>query len=157
MANVIRGNDTVRGTDVSFIVEVDGQRYDFIHAKNFESKADINQDEVPRIGTRIVAHKNGTINYTGTATVYYMDPVVRRLFIAYKDTGYWPEIIMTVRNWDQDSRAVAQTTVHRSVQFTSLTMAKFDAESTMLDEDIEFTYDDVAFPEEFTSLPGTVL
>ena len=61
MANVIRGNDTIRGTDVTFTIDIDGERHDFIHAKNWETTAEFNKDDVPRIGTRIVGKKNGTI------------------------------------------------------------------------------------------------
>lgn len=157
MANVIRGNDTIRGTDVTFTIDIDGERHDFIHAKNWETTAEFNKDDVPRIGTRIVGKKNGTITYSGSCNVYYCDPTLRRVFLNFVNTGYWPEITATVRNYDKDSRAGAQTTIHHGIKFDSITISKFDAESTMLDEDIDFTFESVDIPEEFTELPGTIL
>ena len=163
--NWIRGNDTVRGTDATFYMEIeeineDGsrgakKRYDFIHAKNFESTAEISSDDVPRIGTRVVGKKNGTITYSGSANVYYCDPRLRKVFSDYVNTGIWPEITATVINYDKDSRAGSQTTVHKGVKFDSITLAKFDAESTMLDEDIDFTFEEVIITDAFDALPGT--
>lgn len=156
MANVIRGNDTIRGTDVTFTIEIDGERHDFIFATQWETTADFNKDDVPRIGTRIVAKKNGTITLSGSCKCYYMDPRFRRIFVNFVKTGYWPEITATVRNYDQDSRAGAQTSVHKGIKFDSLTLSKFDAESTMLDEDLDFTFEEYLLPEEFDELPGTI-
>lgn len=163
--NFIRGNDTVRGTDATFYMEIeeinpDGtrgekKRYDFMHAKNFESSAEITSDDVPRIGTRVVGKKNGTITYSGSATVYYMDPRLRKVFMDYVNTGIWPDITATVINYDKDSRAGGQTVIHKGVKFDSIIMSKFDAESTMLDEDMDFTFEEIVIQEPFDALPGT--
>lgn len=159
MENVIRGNDTIRGTDVTFTLEVDDERRNMIMAKNFDSSVDFNQDDVERIGTRIVAQKNGTVSLSGSATLYYMDPIVRRITKDYIDTGYWPEITAIVRNYDKDAydRVGAQTAILHSIKFSKATIAKFDAGSNMLDEDIDFSYESFDLPEEFKPVPGSVI
>ena len=155
--NVIRGNDTIRGTDVTFTLEVDDERRNMIMAKSFDSSVDFNQEDVSRIGTRIVAQKNGTVALSGSCTIYYCDPIVRRIVKNFIDTGYWPDITAIVRNYDKDSRAGAQTTILNDIKFSKATIAKFDADSNMLDEDIDFTFESFDLPEEFTPLPGSVI
>lgn len=159
--NFIRGNDTIRGTDATFYMEIadvetgEKKRYDFIHAKNFESSAEISSDDVPRIGTRVVGKKNGTVTYSGSATLYYMDPQLKKVFMDFVRTGIWPDMTATVINYDKDARSGSQVVVHKGVKFDSITIAKFDAESTMLDEDIDFTFEEVIITDPFDSLPGT--
>lgn len=155
---IIRGNDTIRGTDVTFTMEIDGKNYEFAHAKNWETTAEFNKDDVPRIGTRVVGKKNGTISYSGSCTCYYMDPKLRDVFMEFIRTGYWPEITATVHNHDKDSRACdnsehgGQVAIHKGIKFDSITLSKFDAESTMLDEDLDFTFESVEIQHGFTPI-----
>lgn len=153
----IRGNDVVAGTDVEIIMEIEGKRYSLLYAKNWETTAETTQDDVPRIGTRVVGSKNGTVKFTGSMTVYYMDPTLRRVYMDYVKNRKWPEIIAIVRNEDKESRSGAQTAVHTGIKFSKVTISKFDAESSMLDEDIDFTFEEADIPEEFTPLPETLL
>lgn len=149
----IRGNDPNRGTDVQFLVEVDGKRRDYIHATDFETKVSLNNTDVPRICTRQQGKKAGTATMSGTATVYYMDSQVRTIVLDYLRTGIWPNIVMIVRNEDKDSRSGAQTVVHNNVKFDEITLSKFSATTELLDEQITFTYDTPELTEEFTELP----
>lgn len=161
---VIRGNDVIRGTDVTFYLMIkqpggtpdDYVRYDFLHAKNWEASAELNKEDVPRIGTRVVGKKNGTIAYSGSCNVYYMDPTVRQIFMDYVNTGIWPDISAVVINYDQDSGAGRQIAVHRGVKFDTIILSKFDAESTMLDEDLDFTFESVEYMNHFNSVGTTV-
>lgn len=150
----IEGYDTVRGTDVTITMQIDDEVFDLYKATNFESSADITLDSVPRIGNRTVAHKISNIEITGSMTVYYGDPEVRRVFISYVNSGKWPDITVTVRNEDKDSGVGAQTVIYKHVKFNSIPLASFDAETTSLQEDIEFYADEILIPEEFNHLPG---
>lgn len=153
----IRGNDVNRGTDVKFLVEVNGRRRDYIFATDFESKIALNNVDVPRICTREQGKKAGTVTMTGTATVYYMDPETRRIVLDYVRTGVWPNIVMIVRNEDKDSRSGAQTVIHNNVKFDEITLSKFGASTDLLDEQITFSYDTPEITEEFTELQDSIL
>lgn len=155
----IRGNDTIRGTDVTFYLEIqkengDYEQLEFMHAKNWETTVEFNKDDVPRIGTRVVGKKNGTLTYSGSCTLYYMDPTLRQVFLNFVNTGLWPSISACVINYDKDSRAQYQVAVHRGIKFDSMVISKFDAESTSLEEDMDFTFEEVSIPEQFKRFEG---
>lgn len=156
----IRGNDTVRGTDVTFYLEIENfetgkfDRYEFMHAKNWETTVEFNKDDVPRIGTRVVGKKNGTLTYSGSCTIYYMDPTLRKVFLKFAETGAWPQITAIVDNQDRDSNSGEQIAIHRGIKFDSMIISKFDAESTSLEEDLDFTFEEVSIPYSFNPVSG---
>lgn len=150
----IEGNQTVRGTDATVIMEVDGTRYNLFQCKNFESNANITLDDVPRIGTRTIGHKLSTITYEGSMTAYYGEPYVRALFLKYVNSGKWPNISITTVNYDQDTGIRQFIAIHKGVHFSSVPIARIDAEATSLEEDIDFTSDEVVVQRDFDILPG---
>lgn len=153
----IEGYQTVRGTDATVTVDIDTKRINLFQVKNFDSNANITLDEVPRIGTRTVGHKLSTITYEGSFTAYHGSPEARRAFLQYVATGKWPNIQITTRLEDKDTGIGALTVVHKFVHFSTVPLAKIDAETTSLEEDFDFTCDTVEIPEEFQNLPGAVL
>lgn len=153
----IEGYQTVRGTDATVTMEIDDRRIDLFQVKNFDSNANITLDEVPRIGTRTVGHKVSTITYEGSFTAYHGSPEARQLFLQYVATGRWPRITITTRVEDKDTGIGALTVVHKNVHFSTMPLAKIDAETTSLEEDFDFTCDSVEVPEEYANIAGAVL
>lgn len=155
--NYIEGQDTIRGTDATVTCEIDGTVYNLFQVTNFQSDADVTIDTVARIGTRTVGHKVSSIEYSGSFTAYHGDPEARRAFLAYVATGRWPEITITVRNEDKDSKTGAQTVIHKHCRFSTMPFARIDAEATSLSEDFEFVCDEILVPEFYDNLPGTII
>lgn len=153
----IEGYQTVRGTDSSVTVEINDRRIDLFQVKNFDSNANITLDEVARIGTRTVGHKVSTITYEGSFTAYHGSPEARKLFLKYVADGKWPNITITTRVEDKDTGIGALSVVHKFVHFSTIPLAKIDAESTSLEEDMDFTCDQVEVPEEYANIKGAVL
>lgn len=154
----INGKDTVRGTDATVTMEIGDRIIDLFQVKNFESNANITIDEVPRIGTRTVGHKVSTITFEGSFTAYHGSPEARTLLIKYyMKYGDWPEITITTRVEDKDTHIGALTVVHKHVRFSNLPLARVDAETTSLEEDFDFTCDEVLVPEEYNNLDGAVI
>lgn len=150
----INGKDTVRGTDATVTMQIDDRVIDLFQVKNFESNADITIDEVPRIGTRTVGHKVSNITYSGSFTAYHGSPEARTLFMNYVASGRWPDITITTRVEDKDTAIGALEVVHKHCRFSTLPLARIDAETTSLEEDFEFTCDEVLVPTEYINLPG---
>lgn len=153
----IEGYQTVRGTDAEVLVDIDEKRINLFQVKNFDSNANITLDEVPRIGTRTVGHKLSTITYEGSFTAYHGSPEARKLFLGYVSTGRWPNIQITTRVEDEDTHIGALTVIHKFVHFSTIPLAKIDAETTSLEEDMDFTCDQIEIPEEFANIAGAVL
>lgn len=145
----IRGRDTVRGTDGSIIWKVGDKEYDFFHITNIEITMEINQDEVPRIGTRTVGHKTSTVSISGSATGYYGDPVIRSEMTKYVKGGAYPDMSIILTNKDPDTQATLQTFIGKGVMITSLVLAELDASTSMLEEDFDLTLENYEIKDEF--------
>ena len=138
----IRGKDTIRGTDGTVTWKVGDQEYDFFHVIDLSIEMEIDQDEVPRIGTRTKGHKTSTVSITGSANGYYGNPVIRSEMTKYLKGGAYPEMTLILTNHDPDTQAVTQTFVGKGVMVTNLTLAEIDANTTMLEESWDFTLED---------------
>ena len=61
---------------------------------------------------------------------------------------------MQISNEDPTSKAGRQTVILKNCNMDSLIITKFDADSDIIDEDFDFTFDDVEIPEVFKELAG---
>lgn len=138
----IRGRDTIRGTDGSIVWKVGEDEYDFFHITQITINMEIDQDEVPRIGTRTKGHKTSTVSITGSVSGYYGDPLIRQEMTKYVKGGAYPDMQVIIENRDPDTQALTQTFVGKGVMVTSLVLAELDANTTMLEEDFDITLED---------------
>ena len=145
----IRGRDTVRGTDGSIIWKFGDEEYDFFHITQITITLNIDQDEVPRIGTRTKGHKTSTVSIEGSATGYYGDPALRAKMTEYVKGGAYPDMSIILTNNDPDTQAVTQTFIGKGVMVNSLVLAELDANSSMLEEDFDFTLESYDIKEPF--------
>lgn len=145
----IRGRDTIRGTDGSVIWKINDEEHEFIHLTQITVNMEINQDEVPRIGTRTVGHKTSTITLSGSATGYYGEPAIRRELTKYAKGGAYPDMQIILTNRDPDTQANTQTFVGKGVMITNLVLSELDASTSMLEEDFDFTLEGYDLKDEF--------
>lgn len=118
-------------------------------AKNLEAKADINKTEIRTLGKRGAQNKPTGWSGTGNMTIYYVTSLFRRMAIQYIKTGRTAYFDITVTNEDPGSTIGPQTTVLKNCSLDSVILAKFDTESDVLDESVDFTFDDVDLLDEF--------
>ena len=91
---------------------------------------------------------------TGSATFHYNTSIFRRLMQRYKDTGEDVYFDIQVTNEDPTSTVGRQTIILIDCNIDGGTLAKFDADSEYLDEDMDFTFEDFQMPETFNDLDG---
>ena len=72
----------------------------------------------------------------------------------YKKTGELTPFEIQVSNEDPSSSAGRQTITHTGCLIDTITLAKFNADDELLDEDLSGTFDDWDMPEEFALLDG---
>lgn len=141
--------DTISGQEGRAYATIDGNIEEMFYAKNIEATAEKTKAEGKTLGKRGTQNKATGWNGTGSMTIYYVTSIFRRMMLEYIKTGRDTYFDMTVINEDPGSTIGKQTTVLRNVNLNSVVMAKIDLESDMLDEDIDFTYDDVDILDEF--------
>ena len=134
---------------------VNGNRYNFMNAKNVELKLTKNKAKVAILGKPLSGHKTTGMEGTGTATFYYNTSIFRRAMLEFKKTGEDFYFTMQITNEDPSSAAGRQTIQVFNCNLDDMILAKFDAESEdPLDEEVNFTFDDWEMPESFTLLDG---
>ncbi len=147
--------DAISGALASaHIILEDGNRYCFMQMKNFESNVEVNTTEVPILGQTGKGNKPSGWTGTWKATAYYNQSIIHKMLLQYKNTGKMPHFDIQVSNEDESSVVGRQTTILKKCLVKGGVIAKFDADSNILEEDIEGTFDDFEMPESFDLLPG---
>ena len=118
-------------------------------AKNLEASAEIQKTEVRTLGKRGVQNKPTGWSGSGSMTIYYVTSLFRKMVLNYIKTGVPVYFDVTVTNQDPGSSLGAQTIVLKNCCLDSVILTKFDVEAEVLDESVDFTFDDVDMLDEF--------
>lgn len=150
----MKAGDTISGQEAvaSMLVHnADGSTTveNMFWAKNLEATAEMKKTEVYTLGKRGAQNKPTGWSGSGSMTIYYVTSLFRNMVLQYIKTGKPVYFDMTVTNNDPGSTVGNQTVVLKNCSLDSITIAKFDVESEVLDESVSFTYDDVDILESF--------
>lgn len=124
---------------------------DLFMVKNLEATADMEKTDVYTLGKRGAQHKPNGWSGSGSMTVYYVTSLFRKMVIQYIKTGVPVYFDVTVTNEDPGSSVGLQTVVLKNCSLDSAIIAKLDVESEVLDEDVDFTFDDVDLLDSFAA------
>ena len=120
-------------------------------AKNLEASVEFEKTEVRTLSKRGAQNKPNGWKGSGSMTIYYITSLFRRMALQYIKTGRPVYFDITVTNEDPSSSVGPQTTVLKNCSLDSVILAKFDVESEVLDESVDFTFDDVDILDTFQS------
>lgn len=134
---------TVKNRDGSSTVE------DLFFAKSIEANCQINKTAVKTLGKRGEQHKPNSWTGSGTFTLYYVTSLFRKMAIQYIKTGVPVYFDLVITNNDPASSVGKQTMVIRNCTIDKLVLAKVDVDSDVLDESMDFTFDDADILDEF--------
>lgn len=150
----MRAGDSVSGSLAECFVTIDGKRYNFMQAINFEANFEKNKTEVPILGKTGKGHKSTSWQGSGSATFHYNTSIFRELMQRYKDTGKDTYFDMQITNEDPTSTVGRQTIILKGCNIDGGILAKFDADAEYLDEEMDFTFEDFEMPEKYKQLEG---
>lgn len=141
--------DTVSGQEGRAYATFDGNIEEMFYAKNIEATAEKTKAEGKTLGRRGTQHKATGWSGTGSMTIYYVTTIFRQMMFDYIKTGKDTYFDLTIVNEDPGSTIGKQTIVLKNVNLNSVIMAKLDIDSEMLEEDIDFTFEDVDILDSF--------
>ncbi len=150
----MRAKDSISASLAECFVTIGTRRYNFMQAINFEAKFEKTKSEIPILGKTGKGNKSTGWKGTGSATFHYNTSVFRQMLAQYKDTGEDVYFEIQVSNEDPTSAAGRQTLIFIDCNIDGGILAKFDADSEYLDEDMDFTFEDFKMPEAFKDLDG---
>ena len=154
MGQTMHAKDTVSASLAECFVTIDGNRYNFMQAINLEAKFEKNKTEVPILGKTGKGNKATGWKGTGSCTFHYNTSIFRELFMRFKETGEDIYFDIQVTNEDPTSSVGRQTIILKDCNLDGGVLVKFDADAEYLDEDMDFTFEDVEMPEKFKMLAG---
>ena len=147
-----KAEDTINGQEGKAQVTINGKVEDMFYAKNIEATFEKNKEELKLLGKRGVSTKTAGWSGKGSMTIYYVTSLFRKMAMDYIKKGKDTYFELLITNEDPASGVGRQSIVLHNCNFDSVVMAKIDVESAAMEEDIDFTFDDVDIIEEFTSL-----
>ena len=152
----LKAGDTISGQEAvakMAIKNADGTTSieDMFFGKNLEASCDINKTAVKTLGKRGEQHKPNGWTGSGSMTIFYVTSLFRRMAMQYIKTGIPVYFDILVSNNDPASSVGTQTTVLKNCSLDSVILAKFDVDADVLDEDIDFTFDDAEILDQFSA------
>lgn len=151
---VMNARDAISASLAECFVTIEGNRYLFMQAINLEANFEKTKTEVPILGKTGKGNKSTGWKGSGSATFHYNTSIFRKLLYRYKETGEDIYFDIQITNEDPTSTVGRQTVILKDCNVDGGILAKFDADSEYLDEDMDFTFEDFEMPEEFGMLEG---
>ncbi len=151
---VMLAKDTISASLAQCYVTIGTRRYNFMQAINLEAKFEKSKTEVPILGKTGKGNKATGWKGTGSAKFHYNTSIFRKMMLDYKETGKDTYFDIQIINEDPTSSVGKQEINLIDCNIDGGILAKFDADSEYLDEEMDFTFEDFTMPEEFKELVG---
>jgi hypothetical protein len=145
----LKAGDTISGQEGRAYATINGQVEEMFYIKTLEATIEKEKSEIKTIGRRGTQHKTTGWSGSGSMTIYYVTSLFRQLMLDYIRTGKDTYFDITVVNEDPASTIGKQTVVLKGANLDSTIMAKLDIDSDAMDEDIDFTFDDIDILDKF--------
>lgn len=146
--------DAINGALGTCYANINGNKEEMLYVKNIEAKIKKTKREIKVLGQTGVKHKATGWSGTGNMTIYYSTSKFREMMIEYIKTGKDVYFDIIIENKDNSSNIGRQAIILKQVNIDTMTMAKLDINSTELDEEINFTFNDVTILESFDEIVG---
>lgn len=145
----LRSTDAVSAKEARAYATIGGRVIDMFYAKSVDASMDKDKVEFKALGTRATQHRAIGWSGTGNMTIYYVTSEFRKMVLEYAKTGRDIYFDMQLINDDPSSSVGKQTVVLKRVNLDGVTLASFDVDGELLEEDIEFTFEDADLLDEF--------
>lgn len=149
---ILNAKDTINGTQGTCFAVIDNTRTELMQVKNITATVEKKKIEIPILGITGKQHKAGGWNGTGKMTAYYVSSMFRKMMLDYIKTGKDTYFELMVTNEDPTSGTGTQTVVLKGVNIDTVVFTKLDVEKEALDEEMEFTFNDVDILDTFNEL-----
>lgn len=149
---ILNAKDTINGTQGTCFAVIDNTRTELMQVKNITATVEKKKTEIPILGITGKQHKAGGWNGTGKMTAYYVSSMFRKMMLDYIKTGKDTYFELMVTNEDPTSSTGTQTVVLKGVNIDTVVFTKLDVEKEALDEEMEFTFNDVDILDTFNEL-----
>lgn len=145
----LKASDTISGQEGRAYSTINGQVEEMFYVKKLEATVEKSKAEKKTLGKRGTQRKATGWSGKGSMTIYYTTTLFRQMMLKYIKNGVDTYFDVQVVNEDPGSTIGRQTVVLKGVNLDKVIMATLDTESDSLEEDIEFTFEDVDILDSF--------
>ncbi len=145
----LKAGDTISGQEGRAYATINGQVEEMFYIKKIEASVEKSKAEVKTLGRRGTQHKANGWSGSGSMTIYYVTSLFRQMMLDYIKTGVDTYFDVQIVNEDPASTIGKQTIVLKGVNLDKVIMATLDTEADTLEEDLDFTFEDVDVLDQF--------
>ena len=146
---MLKAMDVISGQEAVATMNVNGTVVDLFFAKSIEATFNKEKVYVRTLVNRAKQKKTVGWEGTGSMTVYYCSSIFRELAVEYIKTGKDLFFDLVITNNDATSTIGSQTVALYDVNLDSTILAKFDTESQVMDENMNFSFTGAELLESF--------
>lgn len=146
--------DAINGAEGKCVATIGSEIEDMIYVKNIRARVEKKKSEIKVLGQTGAKHKANGWKGTGTMTMYYATTLFRKMINTYIKDGVDTYFQLLIENSDPSSEIGTQTIILKQVNINNIDIAKLDINSTELDEEIDFTFNDIEIRNEFDEVVG---
>ena len=144
--------DAVSANFAECFVTRNGTRYSMLMAKDFEGKATVNTQEVPRLGAVVIGHKAQTVALAFSMTIYKCTEIFDDVIEEFINTGVMPTFTIQTSNDDPATTVGRSTKIYNDcVLDGDVLLSMFNAEGEFVEQTIEGFCDSFSRPEKYTN------
>ena len=153
MRTTMHAKDVLLAKLASCYITVNGERHLALQAKDLAATVEKEKVEVPILGRMMKGHKTVSMTGTGSLTVYQNTALFTNMVKKAKDSldTYFD---MMVVNEDPASDAGSRIVTLKDCNIDGCDIAAFDADGELLEQSIEFTFEDFEIVKDFKELEG---
>ena len=150
--NILQAEDAINGREGVATAEIKGQVVEIMELANITATVEKTKTEFKAMGQRNTQNKTTGWSGTGSANVRYVSSRWAKMIQDYVKTGKDTYFTIVVTNEDPSSATGRQVIQLLGCNLDSLDIAKLDVDAEILDQDVNFTFNDFNILEEFTPL-----
>lgn len=142
MANrpYLHAKDILSGQDGRIIIEWNGRTYDAIWVKKITAKLEKEKEEIKTIGARLTQSKTVGAKGSGTLGYFKVISVFIEMAELFEQTGEDSYFNMTVITTDPSGKLGSEKILFEGCNLDEFTLTNIDVESSVLEEETEFTF-----------------
>lgn len=150
---VMAANDAPVAKFAEVFVTLKGKRYSMLMCKDFESKASISTQDVPRMGSLITGKKATSVELSFSMTIYKCTEIFDDVIDEFISTGLMPLFDIQISNDDPNMPAIGRSTkiLTECLLDGDVLLAMAGSEDDFIEQEISGFASGYTRPEKFTN------
>jgi core tail protein len=145
----LKGRDVISGQEGTAFIQINGRNEFMFYVKELEATVKKQKEKVRTLNRRGTQNKATGFEGEGKMTIYGVTSQFKQMMLDYMKNGRDTFFDIQITNDDATSSIGRQTTVLRECNLDEVVMGKLNVEDEFLEEEVNFTFEDVDLLESF--------